>query len=271
MYVNKVLIAGEYVLIKNYTPRLFGAPGKKRREKKMETPKAMARYNNQKRAEKLQLLMLLNFEKGYHVTLDYPKESRPQTYKEAEENLMKSLFKISRRLRKKGKKFKYIAITERGRRREALHHHLIIESDHIVLQELSDVWGNHLKLSQMYEEGAYKDLAEYFCKIETKEEQKKGKSKYHRSRNLKEPQAKSQIIAGPLKDELYIPKGYELVPESASSGFNDFAGIRYQKYMIKKAAALDSEKTLNKREDIPKKRSFWEKLKNKFRKGKRHE
>ena len=148
---------------------------------------------------------------------------------------------------------------------------LIIESDPVVLQELSDVWGNHLKFSQMYEEGAYKDLAEYFCKIETKEEQTKGKSKYHRSRNLKEPQAKSQIIAGPLKDELYIPKGYELVPESASSGFNDFAGIRYQKYMIKKAAALDSEKTLNKREDIPKKRSFWEKLKNKFRKEKRHE
>ena len=271
MYINKLLIAGEYVLVKNYTPRFFGAPGRKRREKRMETPKAMAKYNNQKRAEKLQLLMLLNFDEGYHITLDYPKDGRPESYKEAEENLTKTLYKITRKLRRKGKKFKYIAITERGRKREALHHHLIIESDHIVLQELSDVWGNHLKLSQMYEEGAYKNLAEYFCKIETKEEQKKGKSKYHRSRNLKEPQAKSQIIAGPLKDELYIPKGYELVPESASSGFNDFAGIRYQKYMIKKAAALDSEKTLNKREDIPKKRSFWEKLKNKFRKGKRHE
>lgn len=271
MYINKLLIGGKYVLVKNYTPKRFGAPGKRRRKRKMETPEAMARYNNHKRAEKIQMLMLLNFENGYHVILDYPKDKRPETYEEAEENLRKCLYKISRRIKSSEKKFKYLAITERGKIREALHHHLIIESDPLILKELTEVWGNHIKFSQMYKEGAYKDLAEYFCKIETKEEQKKGKSKYHRSRNLKEPQAKSQIIAGPLKDELYIPKGYELVPESASSGFNDFAGIRYQKYMIKKAAALDSEKTLNKREDIPKKRSFWEKLKNKLRKGKRHE
>lgn len=272
MYINKLLIAGEYVLVKNYTPRFFGAPGRRRREKRMETPKAMAKYNNQKRAEKLQLLMLLNFDEGYHITLDYPKDGRPESYKEAEENLTKTLYKITRRLRRKGKKFKYIAITERGRKREALHHHLIIESDPKILNELTDIWGNHIKISKMYKEGAYKDLAEYFTKIETKEEQSKGKSKYHRSRNLLEPKSKSQIIAGALKEEIYIPKGYELVPESASSGFNDFAGIRFQKYMIKKSAAKDKNMTLQdlNDKDILKKKSFWEKLKNKFRKGRRY-
>ncbi len=267
MYINKLLIAGEYVLIKNYTPRFFGAPGRKRREKKMETPKAMARYNNQKRAEKLQLLMLLNFEKGYHVTLDYPKESRPQTYKEAEENLMKSLFKISRRLRKKGKKFKYVAITERGRRREALHHHLIIESDSLILKELTEVWGNHIKFSQMYEEGAYKDLAEYFCKIETKEERGKGKSRYHRSRNLKEPTVKSRIVTGPLKDDPVIPNGYEIIPESVVSGFNDFSGIRFQKYMIKKSA-YGNMKAISRQHhsiEVFKRESFWEGFKKKIK------
>ena len=273
MYINKLLIAGEYVLVKNYTPRFFGAPGQKRKEKKMETPKAMMKYNNQKRAEKLQLLMLLNFKDGYHVTLDYPKDKRPEIYKEAEENLTKSLYKITRRLRKQGRKFRYIAITERGKKREALHHHMIIESDPVVLDELAKVWGNHFKISKMYEEGAYKDLAEYFCKVETKEEQTKGKSKYHRSRNLEEPKAKSRIVAGPLKEELIIPKGFELVPESEASGFNDFAGIRYQRYMIKKSVKShqNSEKTLKKRRDIPKKRSFWEKIKSKFRREKRHE
>lgn len=272
MYINKLLIAGEYVLVKNYTPRFFGAPGRKRREKRMETPKAMAKYNNQKRSEKLQLLMLLNFDEGYHITLDYPKDGRPESYKEAEENLTKTLYKITRRLRRKGKKFKYIAITERGRKREALHHHLIIESDPKILDELTDIWGNHIKISKMYKEGAYKDLAEYLTKIETKEEQTKGKSKYHRSRNLLEPKSKSQIVAGALKEEIYIPKGYELVPESASSGFNDFAGIRFQKYMIKKSVAKEKNKTLQdlNDKDIPKKKSFWEKLKNKFRKERRY-
>lgn len=271
MYINKLLIAGEYVLIKNYTPRLFGAPGRKRKEKKMETPRAMMKYNKQRKAEKLQLLMLLNFDKGYHITLDYPKGEGPETYTQAEENLKKTLYKISRRLRKQGKKFKYIAITERGRKRAALHHHLIIESDPFILQELTKAWGNHIKISQMYEEGAYKDLAEYFCKLETKEEQVKGKSKYHRSRNLKEPKAKSRIVAGPLQDEIIIPKGYELIPDSAISGFNDFAGIKYQKYMVKKAAESKCEKTLIERREIKKKRSFWEKLIGRFRREKRHE
>lgn len=269
MYINKLMIAGKYVLVKNYTPRLFGAPGKRRREKKMETPKAMAKYNNHKRSEKLQLLMLLNFNEGYHVTLDYPKDERPESYKEAEDNLRKSLYKISRRLRKQGKKFKYIAITERGRKREALHHHMIIESDPDVIKELSLVWGDHFKLSKMYEEGAYKDLADYFCKIETKEEQTKGKSKYHRSRNLKEPQIKSRIVGGPLKDEMYVPKGYELIPESAKSGFNDFAGIRYQKYMIKKSAGENIRVISGYK--APRKESFLGWLKKKFRKEKRHE
>lgn len=272
MYVNKILIAGKYVLVKNYTPRFFGAPGKKRRERRMETPSSMAKYNRIKRAEKLQLLMLLNFDKGYHVTLDYPKDDRPSTYQEAEKNLTKCLHKISRRLKKSDKKFKYIAITERGKKREALHHHMIIEGDPFILEELTRAWGNHFKISQMYEEGAYKDLADYFCKIETKEEQEKGKSKYHRSRNLKEPVAKSRIVSGPLTDEVIVPKGYELVPGSDLSGFNDFAGIRYQKYLLKKIKTAKDEQSSEEQEQKPnKKRSFWERLKNKFKKGKRHE
>ncbi len=233
MYVNKICMAGDYVLVSNYTPRAFGGPSKRRKGKMRETPLAMAKYNNHKRAEKLQLLMLINFDKGYHITLDYPKNNRPSTYEEAEKILKKFLYKMSRRLKSQDKKFKYIAITERGKRREALHHHMIIESDPLVLEELKRNWGNHYKLFQMYEEGAYKDLAEYICKIETKEEQEKGKSKYHRSRNLKEPVIKSRIVVGPIDNEPVIPKGYELVEGSLVNGFNDFARIRYQRYMVR--------------------------------------
>lgn len=269
MYINKIQMAGEYALICNYTPRGFGAPSRKRRAKLNETPKAMAKYNNHKRAEKLQLLMILNFDRGYHITLDYPKDNRPQTYEEAEKNLMKCLYKISRRLKRQNKKFKYIAITERGKIREALHHHMVIEKDPFILEELTSIWGNHIKISQMYEEGAYKDLAEYFCKIETKEEQTKGRSKYHRSRNLKEPQIKSRIVAGPLKDEPIIPEGYELIPDSVVNGFNEFAGIRFQRYMIRKSAAKISEE--KSAEKGRKKCRFWESIKKLFKRGEKHE
>ena len=276
MYINKISMAGEYVLISNYTPRFFGAPSKKRRERMRNTPQAMAKYNNHKRAEKLQLLMLLNFDKGYHITLDYPLGSRPQTYEEAENNLKKFLYKMSRRLKAKDKKFKYIAITERGKRREALHHHMVIEGDPFVLREVTDLWGNHIKISQMYEEGAYKDLADYFCKIETKEEQTKGKSKYHRSRNLKEPQTKARVVAGPLNDEPYVPEGYELIGDSLVNGFNDFAGIKYQRYMIKRSD--DTLQTHCKhiakdcKSDQKGRKGFrvWESLKNIFKKRERH-
>lgn len=277
MYINKLLIAERYVLVKNYTPKRFGAPGKKRKRKKMETPEAMAKYNNHKRAEKLQMLMLLNFDKGYHVILDYPKSKRPETYEEAEDNLKKCLYKVSRKLKSQEEKFKYLAITERGKIREALHHHLIIESDPKVLKELTDAWGNHIKFAQMYEEGAYKDLAEYFCKVETKEEKTKGKSKYHRSRNLKEPTIKSRIVSGPLKEDPVIPKGYEVIPESVVNGFNDFSGIRFQKYMIKKSADENKKTIPQKRRSIEvfKRESFWESFKKKvkrkiLRKEKKH-
>lgn len=261
MYINKVQIAGDYVLVSNYSPRGFGAPSRKRRKKTKDTPEAMAKYNRHKRAEKLQLLMLLNFDCGYHITLDYPKDSRPETYEEAEENLKKFLYKMSRRI-KKIKKFKFIAITERGKKREALHHHMIIEGDPFLLREVTRLWGNHIKISQMYEEGAYKDLAEYFCKLETKEEQTKGKSKYHRSRNLKEPTVKKRLVAGGIREEPDVPPGYELIKDSFVSGVNEFIGLKYQTYMIKKTSPSKGvQKGI-------KKTGIWESIKKLFRKRK---
>lgn len=234
MYIAKMIVAGEYVLIKKYTPRLFGAPGRKRKKKTRDTPKAMEKYNNKRKSEKLQMLMILNFDKGFHVVLDYPKDQRPQTYEEAEKNLQRSLYKISRKLKKKGIPFKYIAITERGKRAAALHHHIVIEDNREVMEELVTVWGNHIKFNHMYREGLYKDLAEYFTKIETKEENGKGKSKYHRSRNLKEPETRIAVMAGSIQDAPQVPKGYELVPQTLNNGFNELYGVRYQSYMIKR-------------------------------------
>ena len=272
MYVNKVQIAGDYVLVSNYTHRGFGAPHRKRRQKEKDTPKAMAAYNRKKRAEKLQLLMILNFDCGYHITLDYPKDARPETYEEAEQNLKTFLYKMSRRV-KEIKPFKYIAITERGKKREALHHHMVIEGDPFLLREITRLWGNHIKISQMYEEGAYEDLAEYFCKIETKEEQTKGRSKYHRSRNLKKPTVRSRLVAGGIPDAPVVPGNYDLMDESVKSGFNEYVGIRFQKYMIKKKPKREkreqfdgNSKGLTKSDQNRRKRcTIWESIKKIFK------
>lgn len=266
MYITKWSQAGEYIFIKNYSPRSYGAPAKRRIRRMRDTPKAMEKYNNHKRAEKLQMLMILNFDKGYHVTLDYPKGQRPGTYEEAEKNLKKALYKVSRRLKKEGIRFKYIAVTERGKRAAALHHHVIIENDQRILEELMAVWGNHIKMSRMYEEGAYKDLAEYIIKVETKEEQTKGKAKYHRSRNLKEPTVRVALIPGAIKDDPQIPQGYELDQESVVNGYNEILGIRYQSYMVKRSEVPEFKKDPPKEPKSVQKGSLWSRIKNIFKK-----
>ena len=108
--------------------------------------------------------------------------------------------------------------------------------------ELTDAWGDHWKLSKMYEDGAYKDLADYIIKIETKEEQTKGKARYHRSRNLKEPTVRCSLMPGAIKDDPEIPEGYQLEEGSFVNGYNDILGIRYQSYVVRK----DIAKTLQK-------------------------
>lgn len=273
MFFTKWSRAGEYIFIKNYSPRMYGAPAKKRIRRMRDTPKAMAKYNNHKRAEKLQMLIILNFDRGYHITLDYPKGGRPETYEEAEKILKKALYKVSRRLKKQEIRFKYIAVTERGKRAAALHHHVIIEGDDRILRELTQVWGDHWKMSKMYEDGAYKDLAEYIIKIETKEEQTKGKAKYHRSRNLREPIVRRSLMEGAIKDEPEIPKGYVLEEGSFVNGYNDVLGIRYQSYVVKKDNAMTLQKhcnTLQRQSTKPKGAqkgsTFWDKLKGIFKK-----
>lgn len=266
MYFMRTFWMGRYVYVKAYTPRGFGAPLKQRIKRMRETPKAMKKYNNTKRSEKLQLLILTNFDKGYHVTLDYPKGQKPETYAEAEKNLTDCLHKVSRRLKRQGKKFKYIAVTERGKKAAALHHHMVIEHDQDVLHELLDVWGQHMHISVMYEEGQYKELADYLVKVETKEEQTKGKSKYHRSRNLDKPLEKSALVEGQIRDAPFIPKGYELVPGSLINGLNEVIGVRYQKYMIRRLPEAaghhpDQRSAPKESKKCTKKESIWSRIK----------
>lgn len=267
MYIRREYFAGDHVLIKNHSAKVFGIPFKQRVKRMRETPEAMKKYNNAKRAEKLQLLIMLNFDQGFHITLDYPKEDRPQTYEEAEDNLKKCLYKTARRLKRQGKEFKYIAVTERGKKAAALHHHVIIEGKSDILEELMHNWGSHMKISTMYQEGLYKDLAEYLVKIETKEELAKGKSKYHRSRNLKKPVEKTIIMRGPIKDDPLIPKGFKLVENSLVNGFNEVIGVKHQKYMIERCPEPKKMPKSVPKGDAKrdKKKSIWESIKKLFR------
>lgn len=232
MYIHKIQKAGDYVLIKNYTPIGGGSGRRGKREK--PTTESRKKMNDKKRAEKIQLLILANFDMGFHIILDYPIDDRPETYEEADKNLTKFLHKMSRKYKRQGKKFKYLATTERGKRRAALHHHLICESLPGIVEDIAAEWGNHIKIFKMYQEGAYKELADYFVKAETKEELTKGKSRFHRSRNLVKPQERREKRSGTFKQEPRAPEGYRIITDSIKNGYNERIGVRYQKYLLQR-------------------------------------
>lgn len=260
MHLVKLRYAGDYIHVQKCTYKRFGGPGQKRKKKMNETSDYNKKYNDKLRAKNLQLKILLNFENGYHVILKYQKDKMPESYKAADDNLKRFLDRIRRKYKKEKKSFKYIAITERGKRREALHHHMIIECIPGIIEEIAQSWGNHFEFIKMYDEGNYEDLARYFIKIETKEEAEKGKSRYHISRNLKKPLEKVSLQMGTFKSEPVIPEGYILVPETLFNGHNERFGIKYQEYLLKRS---DKESV---RERSERKRSkkcmFWESINN---------
>lgn len=240
MYIHKIQKAGDYVLINNYTP--IGGGSGKRRKKEKPTSESRKKMNDKKRAEKIQLLILANFDKGYHIILDYPKDSRPETYEEADRNLTRFLHKMSRKYKKQEKKFKYLATTERGKRRAALHHHMICEDLPGIVEDIAAEWGNHIKIFKMYQDGAYKELAAYFVKAETKEELRAGKSRFHRSRNLINPIERIEKRDGTFKNEPKAPEGYRIIEGSVRNGFNERVGVRYQSYLIKRDESMQQAK-----------------------------
>ena len=256
MYMHKIQKAGDYVLIKNYTP--IGGGSGKRRKKEKPTSESRKRLNDKKRAEKIQLLILSNFDEGFHVILDYPKDSRPTSYEEADKNLTRFLYKMSRKYKKQQKKFKYLATTERGKRRAALHHHMIVDNSPGLVDDLTAEWGNHIKAFKMYEDGAYKDLADYFVKAETKEELTAGKSRFHRSRNLISPLERTEKRDGSFKQEPKAPQGYRIIEGSLRNGYNERVGVRYQSYLLKKDEPRQQVRKSNQKED--KKCTIWESL-----------
>lgn len=213
--------------------------------------------NDKKRAEKIQLLILANFDKGYHIILDYPKDNRPETYEEADRNLTRFLHKMSRKYKKQEKKFKYLATTERGKKRAALHHHMICENLPGIIEDIAAEWGNHIKIFKMYQDGAYKELAAYFVKAETKEELKAGKSRFHRSRNLITPQERREIRTGSFKQEPKAPEGYQIL--DLKNGYNERVGVRFQSYLLKKDGSR--QQSIKSEQKEKQKCTFWESIK----------
>lgn len=237
MYAVKRTIAGDYIKIQNYTGNIERARKshqQERAKKKNPTSEEVKRYNKRMRAEKLQMLIILNFKDGYFITLEYSKDNQPTDYKTADDSMMQFLRGIKRECRRKDQDFRYIGITERGHKGAHLHHHVLVSSlEHANRMRKGWKHGN-VNIKKVYgSENAFIELAEYMLKDDTKEEHQNGSS-YHASRNLKQPIIKREIHQGTWKEEPKPENGYEILSESVRNGFYEPLGIKYQSYIQKR-------------------------------------
>lgn len=239
MYIKKTYDLGGIKQIEKNYPGNYGAPGKERQKKRKRTPEDILRQNETNRWKKVQRLILANFQEGdWHLILKYGKDKRPATYKEAVKQRKKFISSMREIYKKAGIPFKWIAVTERGKKGHALHHHLVIEdicmADIITVQLVKQLWqhGNQFFVS-LYEDGEYEKLAQYIVKAETKEES--DWCTYSRSRNLIVPKPeREKIYRKRWRKEPRAPVGWYVVKETLINGENPVSGYPYQHYTIRK-------------------------------------
>lgn len=239
MYKRTTYDCGRVIDVQCYYPGNYGAPGRKRTKKQKRTPEDIARQNHTNRVNKVKRLIITNFKEGdWHLTLNYKKRERPENIEEAKDYLKKFLNTVRKELKKEGMTFRYIGVTEIGKKGQALHHHLIIENiktedtDIVELVKRSWTHGNTF-WSAMYEDGEFEQLASYIVKKEAKVG---SWSSYTRSRrNLKEPKRESEIKRRRCWPESpWVKKGYELIKGSLYDGLNPVTGYPYRHYSVRK-------------------------------------
>lgn len=240
MYIRKEYDLGKIIQVENHYPGNYGAPGMPRAKKRKRTPEDIERQNQRNREKKIQRLILANFDVGdWHLILKYKPGERPDDYDQAKKNLKKFLDSMREAYKKQGIQFKYIAVTERGKKGQALHHHLVIQditTDKVNTTALvKKLWPGFKTFIDLYEDGEFENLAQYIVKIESKEDSEKGKATYSRSRNLITPKPKrKKMRRRSWPKEPKPKKGYYIIKDSVFNGFNPVTEYPYQYYSMKK-------------------------------------
>ena len=188
-------------------------------------------------------MILANFRPGesWHLTLGYG-DDKPETVEEAKKRLRKFLAQMRKELNAAGMNFKWIAVTEVGKRGKAFHHHLIIEDldgSHRLVKRLWKYGHDHW--SDTYEKGEMERLASYMVKKETKKDPDgtpfKGTKYTHSRNNLIIPKPERKVMRRRTwPEEPRVPKGWELIKDSLYDGENPVTGYPYRHYSLRRIA-----------------------------------
>lgn len=195
---------------------------KTERAKKNKPTVEQVEKNNQRYAERdLFLKINHNFvENDMFATFTYAGEE--PTKEEAYENLKKFKRGLLNAYRKKGIVLKWIEVTEYENKR--IHHHMIINQG-LSAEELNALWKKgQVRISPMYEEGNYKNLAEYLIKESSKTirtENPFSTKRFRCSRTIENPPMfVEEVKTSKLFEDPKPIKGYYIEPDSVYKGMN---------------------------------------------------
>lgn len=236
MYKKVTYEIDDVRMVSKYYPGNFGAPGVKRSDRRRRTAEEVRKNNDRIRIRKLQRIILANFREGRTVHLTYRKDERPETMEEAMRQRKEFLKRMRKECRQAGIEWKFIIVTEKGKRGQALHHHMIIEdrTEPIdLLRTISRLWqyGRVTSTKMEEEDDGFATLADYLLKKETKTG---NGTSYSRSRNLVIPQPKAELVRRrKWTKEPKAPAGWYIVKGSVWNAYTP-GGWPVQRYTMRR-------------------------------------
>lgn len=161
---------------------VFKKPGQRNNRYK-PTSEVQAKLNETNSIRKLERLLHCNFtSKDYALHLTYADDKLPPDSEAAQKDVQKFLRRVRRWYKLQGKELKYICVTEKGKRSERVHHHLILSGE-VDRSELESFWrlgyANTKRLQ--FTKNGISGLAKYITK------QPLLFKRWSASRNLKKP------------------------------------------------------------------------------------
>lgn len=237
MYKKVTYEIGDIRMVSKYYPGNFGAPGVRRADRRRRTSEEVRKNNERARIRKLQRIILANFRNGRTVHLTYRQDERPETMEEAMQQRKDFLKAMRKACRAAGIEWKFIIVTERGKRGQALHHHMIVEdrTEPIdILRTISKLWkhGRVASTKMEEDEDAFATLADYLLKKETKTD--RGGTSYSRSRNLVVPEPKKETVKRRTwTKEPKAPAGWYIVKSSVWNAYTP-GGWPVQRYTMRR-------------------------------------
>ena len=243
------------------------APGRGKRRKPSRA--CQERLNKIHKADRLKRMLGINFTQGdIYFTGTYKDGEQPDSYRRACKDAKNFIARLIRARKRAGisEPFKWVFVAEQGSVSGRWHLHFIFTAG-LAWEQISRLWGrgSRKSIDELYydDEGGFKGLAYYFCKVEERAERKTEPScpgeKYisgrlHSSRNMIKPtctendfeitRRKAARIAadksGDISDIIGMTRGYLIT--SAEDFFNEIDGCYYLKIHLRRQENKDKGK-----------------------------